>query len=162
MNIETVKRLGEGYLVNGTTLVPKAEGNTDYEAVKKWIASGGVVGAEFSSSQLLEQAKAKKLQEIEDDFTAAEAVSVPYNGFEFIGGAESVTSIDAYVRLMDLAGMSSYNIWDVNGVEHALTKVQVNELMLAIGIQASANKFVKKDRKKALAAASTVAQVEAI
>ena len=37
--IETVKIQGEGYLVNGSLSVPKAEGNRHYEDLKVWLES---------------------------------------------------------------------------------------------------------------------------
>ena len=58
--IETVNKQGEGYLVNGSISVPKADGNKDYEAVKKWIDDGGIVGAEFTQAELDEQAVSAK------------------------------------------------------------------------------------------------------
>ena len=40
MSIKTVKIQGNGYLVNETMSVPKADGNRHYEEVKAWIADG--------------------------------------------------------------------------------------------------------------------------
>ena len=67
MNIETVKISGDGYLINGTISVPKADGNRDYQAVKKWIDNPkNVVGAEFTASQLEEKAVVQAKQDIAD------------------------------------------------------------------------------------------------
>jgi len=62
--INTVKIQGEGYLVNSNLSVPKADGNKDYEAVKKWIEAGGVVGAEFTQGELDQQAISAKWAKI--------------------------------------------------------------------------------------------------
>ncbi len=55
-----VKNKGNGYLVNGTSLVPKAEGNRDYEAIKKWIAEGNVPEPEFTEAEILQQVEDAK------------------------------------------------------------------------------------------------------
>lgn len=115
-----------------------------------------------SEAELLAVAKEDKLSQIEADFTLAELQSVSYLGFEFIGGIESVTSIDGYVRLNRIAGITIHNIWDVNGVEHNLSDAEADGLLLAIGSQASLNKFTKKNRKLALDSATTLAEVEAV
>jgi len=57
--IETVKIQSEGYLVNGGMSVPKADGNRHYQAVKEFIAEGGVVELEFSATDLLAQEHAE-------------------------------------------------------------------------------------------------------
>ena len=40
MQIETVKLQQNGYLLNGTMLVPMAPGNSEYELIKQWISEG--------------------------------------------------------------------------------------------------------------------------
>ena len=49
--IETVKIQGDGYLVNGTMSVPKADGNKDYEAVKVWLQTN-TAEPEFTQAEL--------------------------------------------------------------------------------------------------------------
>ena len=78
------------------------------------------------------------------------------------GGADSATAIDSYIRLNRLVGNTSHNIWDINGVEHILTDAEVDVLLVNIGSEASTNKFTKKNRKVALAVATTIAEVEVI
>lgn len=159
--INSLKIQGSGYLLNGISFVTKADGNIEYENIKKFLASGGVVEPEFTDTELLQQAKDKKLQTIYADYTTAENTPVPYNGIYFNGGDESATSIDKYVRLNRLAKNTTHSIWDVNNVEHSLTDTEADSLILAIGSQASVNKFTLKNRKVALAniALSTVTPV---
>lgn len=61
--IQTVKIQGQGYLLNGTTYVPKADGNREYELIKLWIAEGNTPEPEFAEkeieAQLQEQANAE-------------------------------------------------------------------------------------------------------
>ena len=116
----------------------------------------------INQAKILEQAKASKLQQIEDDYIASEEQTVEVSDVIYSGGTSSVEAIDSYVRLNRLAGNTTHNIWDVNGVEHSLTDSEVDGVILAIGVQASTNKFNKKNRKVALAVATTIAEVEAI
>ena len=116
----------------------------------------------LSEVELLIRAKGDKLSQIESDYTAAELQTVSYLGFNFAGGAESVASIDGYVRLNRLAGVTVHNIWDTNGTEHSLTEAEVDGLILAIGGQTSINKFTKKNRKLALLAATSIIEVDVI
>lgn len=59
MNIETVKIQGSGYLLNGTIHVPAANGNSEYEAIKQWIAEGNTPEPEFTEAELAERELAK-------------------------------------------------------------------------------------------------------
>ena len=63
MNIETVKLQGEGYLVNGSMSVPKADGNRHYKLVQEWIAEGNTPEPEFTEAELAEQENQKKIAE---------------------------------------------------------------------------------------------------
>lgn len=121
-----------------------------------------VFATPLTDAELLEQAKVSKLQQIEDDYIVSEEQTVEVSGVVYYGGMSSAEAIDSYVRLNRLAGNTTHNIWDVNGVEHSLTDSEVDGVILAIGIQASANKFTKKNRKVALAVATTITEVEAI
>ena len=52
MEIQTVKIQGQGYLLNGTMSVPKADGNREYELIKQWLAEGNKPEPEFTSDEL--------------------------------------------------------------------------------------------------------------
>ena len=62
MEIKTVKIQGQGYLLNGTIYIPKADGNRDYEILKVWLETN-VPEPEFTPEQLdaqrISQIKAK-------------------------------------------------------------------------------------------------------
>lgn len=115
-----------------------------------------------NEAELLAVAKEDKLAQVEADFTLSESQSVSYLGFNFIGGIDSVTAIDGYIRLDRMAGITTHNIWDVNGIEHSLSDAEADGLLLTIGSQASINKFTKKNRKLALDSATTILEVEAV
>ena len=77
--INTVKIQGEGYLVNGTMSVPKADGNRDYEEVKQFIADGGIVEPEFTDAELLLKAKAS-MESVIQSHIDSQAQSLGYDG----------------------------------------------------------------------------------
>lgn len=52
MEILKVKIQGQGYLLNGTMSVPKADGNREYELIKQWIAEGNTPEPEFTKEEL--------------------------------------------------------------------------------------------------------------
>ena len=53
--IKTVKILGNGYLLNGTMSVPKADGNREYELIKQWLDEGNIPEPEFTEEELNQQ-----------------------------------------------------------------------------------------------------------
>ena len=53
MEIQTVKIQGEGYLLNGTMSVPKADGNREYELIKQWLLEGNIPEPEFTEEELM-------------------------------------------------------------------------------------------------------------
>ena len=62
--IKSVKIQGNGYLLNGTMSVPKADGNREYELIKLWIAEGNTPEPEYTEAELAEIEKAKIPQSI--------------------------------------------------------------------------------------------------
>ena len=63
MEIQTVKISGQGYLLNGTMHVPKADGNSDYELIKQWISEGNTSEPEFTEEELQITSINKQIQE---------------------------------------------------------------------------------------------------
>ena len=63
MEIQTVKIQGQGYLLNGTISVPKADGNSEYELIKQWLLEGNTPEPEFTNEELAQQELNKKKQE---------------------------------------------------------------------------------------------------
>lgn len=52
MEILKVKIQGDGYLLNGIMNVPKADGNREYELIKKWVEEGNNPEPEFTEEEL--------------------------------------------------------------------------------------------------------------
>lgn len=63
MEIQSVKIQGQGYLLNGSMSVPKADGNREYEAIKQWLSEGNIPELEFTYEELAQQELNKKIQE---------------------------------------------------------------------------------------------------
>ena len=61
--IQTVKIQGEGYLLNGTMCVPKANGNREYELIKEWLVEGNTPEPEFTEEELAQQELEGKIAE---------------------------------------------------------------------------------------------------
>ena len=61
--IQTVKISGQGYVLNGTMSVPKADGNREYELIKQWISEGNTPEPEFTDEELRIKVINKQIQE---------------------------------------------------------------------------------------------------
>ena len=61
--VTSVKIQGQGYLLNGTMSVPKANGNREYELIKEWLSEGNTPEPEFTDTELAQQAVDKKIAE---------------------------------------------------------------------------------------------------
>lgn len=60
MEIQTVKIQGQGYLLDGTMIVPISDGNREYELIKKWLSEGNTPEPEFTDEELnLQEAQVK-------------------------------------------------------------------------------------------------------
>lgn len=60
MQIETLKELKNGYLVNGSIFVPSDPKNSDFQKIQKWIDENGAV----DTFDFFEDAKAEKIAQI--------------------------------------------------------------------------------------------------
>ena len=61
--IKSVKIQGQGYLLNGTMCVPKADGNREYELIKEWLSEGNTPEPEFTEEELAQQELEAKIAE---------------------------------------------------------------------------------------------------
>lgn len=66
MKIHTVKKLGDGYLLNGSIQVPPSNGNTEYSLIREWIEKGNTPEAEFTEEQLHKKSIEDKINELTD------------------------------------------------------------------------------------------------
>lgn len=63
MEILKVKIQDENYLLNDSMIVPKADGNREYELIKIWLAEGNTPEPEFNEQELIEQFQNKFREE---------------------------------------------------------------------------------------------------
>ena len=63
--IKSVKIQGNGYLLNGTMSVPKADGNREYEAIKEWLKDN-TPESEYTEVELAEQNKQMLLTAVQN------------------------------------------------------------------------------------------------
>jgi hypothetical protein len=61
--IQTVKIQGQGYLLNGSMSVPKADGNREYELIKQWLLEGNTPEPEFTEEEIAKQELDKQISE---------------------------------------------------------------------------------------------------
>lgn len=96
-----LKELKNGWDSNGL-YVPKDEGNTDYQLIKKYIADGG----EYEKFDWLTDAKAQKINELKANFDIASKKPHALNGVKQIDKAGNVIGIVN----------ANYNIVDANSL----------------------------------------------
>ena len=63
MEIKTVKLQSQGYLLNNTMYVPKADGNREYELIKQWLSEGNTPEPEFTEEEIQKQELQIKINE---------------------------------------------------------------------------------------------------
>lgn len=93
--IETVKIQGNGWLLNGTMSVPKADGNKEYELIKQWLLKGNTPDPEFTEKEIEDQ----RIQAIKQK--ASELITLRYPDYKQLNiirvqGAELET-MSAYI-----------------------------------------------------------------
>lgn len=105
--IETVKIQGQGYLLNGTMSVPKADGNREYELIKQWLAEGNTPEPEFTDEELAQQELQVKLQEAQ----------VYLNSTDWYYARKAETGEDVPVEVVDKRLASRKFIQDNKGAK---------------------------------------------
>lgn len=76
MQITKVQEQKNGYLVNDSIFVPNAQDNSDYQAIQKWIADGGIVEA----FDYLAEAKLAKIAQLKTNLISAKELETPRKG----------------------------------------------------------------------------------
>lgn len=78
--IVKVKIQGEGYLLNETMSVPKADGNREYELIKQWLAEGNKPEPEFTEEEIQKQELQIKINEAKQYLASTDHKF--YNGYK--------------------------------------------------------------------------------
>ena len=93
--IQTVKIQGQGYLLNGTMSVPKADGNKEYELIKQWLADGNTPEPEFTEKEI----EAQRIQAIKQK--ASELINSKYPDYKQLNiiraGGTELEAMSAYI-----------------------------------------------------------------
>ena len=79
MEIKTVKIQGQGYLLNETMSVPKADGNREYELIKQWLSEGNIPEEEFTEEELAKQEFHNQILEAKEYLTDTGWIWEKYN-----------------------------------------------------------------------------------
>ena len=83
--IQAVKIQGEGYLVNGSLSVPKADGNRHYEEIKQWLSEGNTPEPEFTEEELKVINDNKSIQEAKQYLVNTDWIIVKINEAQLLG-----------------------------------------------------------------------------
>ena len=148
ITIQTVKIQGEVYLLNGTIHVPKADGNAEYEAIKRWLAEGNVPDPEFT----LDELKQQKIAELKTQYEYANCNDILYMNHVFQADKDSQ---DLIVSILSAGSVPGGFFWlDKDNVEVPMTYVDLQGLSGAILTRNQSN-FVKYQSLKNQVLAST-------
>ena len=97
--IQTVKIQGQGYLLNGSMSVPKADGNREYELIKQWLSEGNTPEPEFTEEELATIELNKKISEAKQYLEATDfKMTVDYFATMVIEKQEEVIAKRAEAR----------------------------------------------------------------
>lgn len=97
--IQTVKIQGQGYLLNGTMSVPKADGNREYEMIKQWLAEGNIPEPEFTEEELAQQELEAKIAEAKTYLASTDfKMTVDYYATLTVEQQEELTMMRAAAR----------------------------------------------------------------
>lgn len=107
MEIITVKIQGQGYLLNGTMSVPKADGNREYELIKEWLKDNAPE-PEFTEEELAQQELEAKIAEAKAYLASTDfKMTVDYYATLTVEQQEELTVKRAeareYVRVNDVS-----------------------------------------------------------
>lgn len=152
-----------------------ARGHWGWEAwLQPRLDAGETIAPWKTEAELLEEARAAKIAEINAAFRGAEELPVSVGGYSYKGGFQSGLAIDAQRRAMveyatvnPLAGITTVDFFDVAGAKVTLplsseTEIDALDVCLAIHQSASANAFKCAELVAAIHAATTLSDVEAI
>lgn len=92
MEIISVKIQSQGYLLNGTMFVPKADGNREYESIKQWLEEGNTPEPEFTEEELAQQELNRQLEVAKEYLSKTDHKF--YNGYKPKDG-EDLVDIEA-------------------------------------------------------------------
>ena len=150
-------------------------GHWGYEAwLKPRLEAGEQIAPWKTDEELLEEARAAKIAEIDAAFQEADVNPVVVGGHAYKGGFESGLAVDAQRRAMleysavnPLAEITTVDFFDVGGAKVALplsseTEIDALDVCLVLHQSASANAFKCAQLITAAMSATTIEAIDAI
>ena len=130
MEILTVKKQTNGYLLNGNMSVPECDGNREYEMIKVWLAEGNTPEPEFTQEELAVQEQAKLKQAKAQALTQ---IVVEVEDMSFDGNETARLNMISAIQASELLGQteSPWKLAD-NMVQTVTTAELKQALALAI------------------------------
>ena len=136
MEIISIKIQGQGYLLNGTMSVPKADGNSEYELIKQWLADGNKPEPEFSD----EEVAAKLALETYNTTKAAKELALnsitvtTTNGNTFDGNETARGNMTSAILSSEVIGKTE-DTWKLADNTSAVITITELKEALALSIQ---------------------------
>ena len=114
MEILKVKIQGQGYLLNGTMSVPKADGNSEYELIKQWLEKGNIPEPEFTEEELnyqrIQAIKAKASELITSKYSIVWQLNHPRTDERYINEYAWIDNIRAISNQAEANGTNLEDI----------------------------------------------------
>lgn len=152
-----------------------ARGHWGWEAwLQPRLDAGETIAPWKTEAELLEEARAAKIAEIDAAFALAEQQPVSIGGHKFKGGFDSGLALDAARRMMiehaatnPHAGITTVDFFDIYGSTVTLplfseTEIDALDVCLTVGHAATLNSFKCAQLIAAARAATTIEAINAI
>lgn len=130
---------------------------------KAWLEEGNIPEPEFTAVELLANAKAKKTQEIETAYHTALTADVVYMATTFQADESSIKVLNDTITALDATTAPAGFYWlDKANNKVPMTYAELKGLATAIALRGQALFGTRFDKKVAIIAALTIAEVEAV
>jgi hypothetical protein len=165
IEISKVKIQSNGWLLNDNIFVPDIVGNKEREAILAWIAQGNTPDPEFTDAELLANAKTAKLSEVTSEYNAS--ISALVGGadkFEIASWTKQEAEARAYIANNSVATPLLSGMVAARGLGETVEQFAKIVIAKADAYQSAYATILGayQAKQKAIAAAKTVEQVEAI
>ena len=127
MEIQTVKIQGQGYLLNGTMHVPKADGNSEYELIKQWIAQGNTPEPEFTELEIQTNLLNQQIQEAKTYLSTTSWIWEKYSRNVLV--LKDLTVEEFNIKYQDIILAQEEARLNINKFEQELILVQESEVL---------------------------------
>jgi len=128
MEILTVKKQTNGYLVNGSMSVPECDGNREYEMIKIWLAEGNEPEAQYTVEELQAQEQAKLKQAKAQALTK---IVVEVEDMSFDGNETARLNMISAIQASELLGQTE-SPWKL--ADNTVQTVTIAELKQALAL----------------------------